>query len=165
LESIWKRLVDKEPEATDADRVCLVDCILTVWSIVETVHYDVVLDKLQRNQALLSARLRKWLAKQVLRAPSAQKVTTLMQEYATVFETYEPNFIWDHFPELDIRSDHGSLPRTGFMRFMSNMMHRLTGLWCDDEVATLTDIAFPPDEDEETTSIDMVRSARRGMRS
>jgi hypothetical protein len=42
----------------------------------------------------------------------------------------------------------------------SRLMYRLTGKWHDDEVADLTDIAFP---DKETT-IRMVQSARQSMR-
>jgi hypothetical protein len=163
LEGVWKRIVDKEPEA--GDRAQLVHNILLARYIVEMVRYDVAIDKAQRNLVKANTKVKKWLTKEVLRAPSRQKVEALMQEYGTVFENHEPNFIWDYFSELNIRSDHGALPRTGFMRFMSSMMHQLTGLWCDEEVATLTDIAFPPDEDEDVTSVDMVRSARRGMRS
>jgi hypothetical protein len=161
LEGIWKRFIEKEPEATTADRAWLVGYILEVWGIIETVRIDVVIDRSQRIITKANARLKKWLAKQVLSAPSHQKVAALIQEYATVFETHEPNFIWDFFPELDIRSDHGSLHRTAFMRFMSNMMHRLTGLWCDEEVRALTEAAFP----DMMITIDMVQSARRPMQS
>jgi hypothetical protein len=162
LEDIWKRFVDKHPEATVADRAQLVGHILEVWYIVEQVRYDVVIDRLQRLKAKAEAKLKKWLAKQVLSASSPQKVVALMQEYATVFETdLPPNFIWDFFPELDIRSDHGSLHRTAFMRFMSDMMRQLTGLWCDEEVRALTEAAFP----DMMITIDMVQSARRPMQS
>jgi hypothetical protein len=140
----------------------LVDYILMVWGIVEMVQYDLVEDRLRRNLAKVNTRLRKWLAKQIWSAPSYRKVATLMQEHATIFEADEPpNFIWDFFPELDIRSDHGSLPRSGFMRFMSNMMHQLTGLWCDDEVCAVTEAAFP----NMKTTVDMVQSARKLMQS
>jgi hypothetical protein len=162
LEDIWKRFVDKHPEATVADRAQLVGHILEVWYIVEQVRYDVVIDRLQRLKAKAEAKLKKWLAKQVLSASSPQKVVALMQEYATVFEPdLPPNFIWDFFPELDIRSDHGSLHRTAFMRFMSDMMRQLTGLWCDEEVRALTEAAFP----DMMITIDMVQSARRPMQS
>jgi hypothetical protein len=161
-QDIWKRFVDKHPEATVADRAQLVGHILEVWYIVEQVRYDVVIDRLQRLKAKAEAKLKKWLAKQVLSASSPQKVVALMQEYATVFETdLPPNFIWDFFPELDIRSDHGSLHRTAFMRFMSDMMRQLTGLWCDEEVRALTEAAFP----DMMITIDMVQSARRPMQS
>lgn len=62
---------------------------------------------------------------------------------------------------FDIRSDHGdSRPHTAFMRAASTWFYSRTKQWHDGTVATLTDIAFP---DREATSIDMVRSARRGM--
>jgi hypothetical protein len=47
------------------------------------------------------------------------------------------------------------------MRFMSDMMRQLTGLWCDEEVRALTEAAFP----DMMITIDMVQSARRPMQS
>jgi hypothetical protein len=65
-------------------------------------------------------------------------------------------------PLLDIRSDHdGSRQRTAFMRVAAHFFYNSTGEWHDGCVADLTDVAFP---DEEATSIDMVRSARRSVR-
>jgi hypothetical protein len=67
-----------------------------------------------------------------------------------------------HVALVDIRSDHkGSRQRTAFMRLAADFFYKATGEWHDNWIATLTDIAFP---DEEATSIDMVRSARRGIR-
>jgi hypothetical protein len=57
-----------------------------------------------------------------------------------------------------LRSDHdGSRQRTLFIRDVSNLVHDLTGRWLDDEVADLTEIAFPPRE----ITVDIVRAARR----
>jgi hypothetical protein len=64
-------------------------------------------------------------------------------------------------PVLSIRSNHDdSRSRTVFMRMASRLMHRTTGKWHDDDVATLTEIAFP---DKETT-VRMVQSARQSLR-
>jgi hypothetical protein len=64
-------------------------------------------------------------------------------------------------PLLDIRSDHnGSRQRTAFMRVAAHFFYNSAGEWHDGWVADLTDVAFP---DEEATSIDMVRSARRSV--
>jgi hypothetical protein len=85
----------------------------------------------------------------------------MLQPYAKFEELNEAMRQNELYPILTIRSDHaGSRTRTVFMRMASRLMHRTTGEWHDDDVATLTDIAFP---DEEATSIDMVRSARRGI--
>jgi hypothetical protein len=66
------------------------------------------------------------------------------------------------YPVLSIRSNHDdSRNRTVFMRMASRFMYQTTGEFHDKEVATLTNIAFPDKE----TLIDMVRSARRGIRS
>jgi hypothetical protein len=73
-QDIWKRFVDKHPEATVADRAQLVGHILEVWYIVEQVRYDVVIDRLQRLKAKAEAKLKKWLAKQVLSASSPRKL-------------------------------------------------------------------------------------------
>ena len=60
--------------------------------------------------------------------------------------------------ELSIRSDrNGSRRRTLFMQSISDTVHKLTNLRLDDEVAALTEIAFPGKE----LSGDAVRSATR----
>jgi hypothetical protein len=51
----------------------------------------------------------------------------------------------------------GSRKRQRFSARLSEHLHLLAGRWCDAEVATLTEIAFPGKE----ITIDMVRAARR----
>jgi hypothetical protein len=60
-------------------------------------------------------------------------------------------------PMLTIRSDRdGSRQRVIFMRELSAAVHDVAGLWLDEAVADLTDVAFPGTE----TTADAVRSAR-----
>jgi hypothetical protein len=51
----------------------------------------------------------------------------------------------------------GSLERQRFSARLSEHLHLLAGRWCDAEVATLTEIAFPGKE----ITIDMIRAARK----
>lgn len=121
-------------------------------------------NKLRRALSIADHRLKKYWAKRFVSAsPHGLPAILKEMEWFSGKSESEPNKLSDFFPELDIRSDHGgSRLRTAFMRFVSKMMHGLTGDWCDGEVATLTDIAFPQDE---STSEDSVRSARRSMRT
>ena len=73
----------------------------------------------------------------------------------------EHNFLSADGPLLKLRSDRGgSRQRTAFMRVASTYFHGLLGKWRDDWVADLANVGFP----DHDTTIDMVRSARRGIR-
>jgi hypothetical protein len=62
-------------------------------------------------------------------------------------------------PELVMKIDrNGSRKRQRFSARLSKHLHRLTGRWCHEEVATLTEIAFPEKKD---VTIDMIRAARK----
>ena len=170
IDEVWRKVVDKVPGVTideRSERSEFVETLLLIWRVVDLAKIDYAEEKIVRLMGIVETRIRKFFAKSILEAPS-QELPKLLQEYSKMSSGFgiqaTTNKIKRHFPEFDIRSDHSkSRLRTGYIRLVSNAMHQLTGEWCDDEVATLTDIAFP-DLDESTT-IDTVRSARRGIRS
>ena len=170
IDEIWRKIADKVPGVSNDERSAFVEefveTLLLIWRVVGLAEIDFVEEKLVRLMGILETRLRKFFAKSILEAPS-HDLPKLLQDYSKMSSGFgvqsTTNKIRHHFPEFEIRSDHSkSRLRTGYIRLVSNVMHQLTGEWCDGEVATLTDIAFP-DLDESTT-IDTVRSARRGMR-
>ncbi len=163
IDEIWRRLVDKQPELEDSDRGPFIMYLAKVWFIIEEARYEAARDKLRHVISIGDRRAKKYWAKRFINAPSHELPAILKEMAYFSEEESEPNKMSDFFPEIDIRSDHGgSRLRTAFMRFVSKIMHMLTGNWCDGEVATLTDIAFPQDE---STSEDSVRSARRSMQT
>jgi hypothetical protein len=164
IDEVWRRLVNKQPELKDDDRTIFIKCLTEMWVVIECARYDAAENELRHLTSVCEHRLKKYWAKRFVNASHHELPAILkeMEQFSGERES-EPTKLSDLFPELDIRSDHGgSRRRTAFMRFVSQMMHGLTGDWCDGEVATLTDIAFPQDE---STSEDAVRSARRSMRS
>jgi hypothetical protein len=165
IDEIWSKLVEKQPELADGDRILFIRYLADAWTVIELAQYEAAEKKLSRLIGIGDARLKKYYAKRFVSAPPHElpKILSEMAYFVSDDESGFSNKLSDYFPELDIRSDHeGSRLRTAFMRFMSRFARAATGDWCDDEVATLTDIAFPRDE---TTSTDMVRSARRSMRT
>jgi hypothetical protein len=169
VDEVWSRFVEKQPKLTDGDRTVFIKCLALGWGIVELARYEAVDKRLRQLAGTLEGRLKKYWAKRFIEA-SADELPKILKEMEWFSRECESSPIplsefplSEFFPELDIRSDHeGSRPRTGFMRFISKFAREVTGDWCDDEVATLTDVAFPRDE---STTIDMVRSARRPMRT
>jgi len=163
IDEVWRRFVDKQPKLADDDRVLFIAYLAEVWTIIETARYKAVEKRLRHLTGVLDARLKKYWAKRFVNA-SPDELPKILKEMEWFSRESESDSVplSDFFPELDIRSEHeGSRLRTGFMRFIFKWAREVTGDWCDDEVATLTDIAFPRDE---STTPDMARSARRSMR-
>jgi hypothetical protein len=164
IDDIWSRLVEKQPKLTDDGRLLFIEYLAEVWTVIQLARYEAVLKRLRHLMGVANARLKKYWAKRFVSA-SPHELPEILKEMESFsgWEHKRPDTpLSDFFPEMDIRSDHeGSRLRTAFMRFISNSTRALTGDWCDDEVATLTDIAFPRDE---STTTDMVRSARRPAR-
>jgi hypothetical protein len=170
IDKIWKKLVDDNPSIDTAsgrelflkslmdpwDGAFLADAITKVDAITRTARRDretKIKKRLARSFSKTSAR--EFLA-------HLHDASTDLQLFAKAEELRESLYQIKLYPLIDIRSDHaGSRTRTVFMRLASRLMHRTTGKWNDDEVATLTDIAFPG---KETTSIRMVQSARQSLR-
>ena len=159
IDEVWAKLVSKNPALGNDDLAEFLEYLGEVWTIIEDARYETAINKSRRLGDILRARLKRYWAKRFVNAPP-DEVPKILKEMER-FSENEPrpeNPLSDYFPELDIRES--SRLRTGFMRFASKGMHALTGEWCDGEVASLTDVAFPQ---AENTSEDMVRSARRGM--
>jgi hypothetical protein len=102
----------------------------------------------------------KWRVKRIAKAVTGDKTdwrerARLMQQGVDlcISQTRRPR------PDQEQRviDRDGSLKRQWFSARLSEYLHLGTGKWCDVEVATLTEIAFPGKD----VTIDMVRKARK----
>src|SRR5262249_32779606 len=161
IDEIWSRLVEKQPKLTDDGRLLFLAYLAEVWTVIQLARYEAVLKRLGHLTGVLDARLKEYWAKRFVSASPHElpEILKEMEWFSGKGHKHPDNPLSDVFPELDIRSARGGARlRTTIRRFISNCTRALTGDWCDDEVAALTDIAFPRDE---STNADMVRSARR----
>jgi len=171
IDQIWKKLVEDNPSIdTTSKRELFLKGLVVVWLLTSVAVSMAKLQMLSRQMKRdKETNIKKTLARSLSSKTSAGKLLALLHDAGTKLELLaeaekllEALYQDEFYPLLNIRSNHDdSRPRTAFMRAASRRMHKTTGKWHDNEVADLTDIAFP---DEETT-IDMVRSARRGIRS
>ncbi len=173
IDKIWKKLVDDNPSIdTASERELFLKGLMDSWDCIVIANAKPTIDAYIRT-VLEGETIRKKALARCFSKMSARELLALLQNTSTA-ATLQGSAKLEELTEalhqnkiyrlIDIRSNHnGSRPRTAFMR-ASRLMHRTTGKWHDNEVALLTDIAFPPNEDEDVTSTDVVRSARRGMR-
>jgi hypothetical protein len=169
IDEIWKKIVADNPsidttsgresflkELTDPwDYALLADNAARVRAYRRTLQDEETKIKKALIRSLSKTSGRKLLA-------DLHDAITKLQPFAKFEEIYEGFCRAELYPLVNIRSSRaGSRIRTVFMRTASHLMHRTTGKWHDDEVATLTDIAFPG---EEATTIRMVQSARQSIR-
>ena len=115
-------------------------------------------NELNAKAAAMTAELKKLQAKKTSEVDrEAKKVP--FEKRADVWERAGKRL---RLPPLDIsrprvRSDrNGSRARTYFMREISGYVRDLTGRWLDEQVATITEIAF----DKRDIDVDTVRKAR-----
>jgi hypothetical protein len=168
IDKIWKKIVDDNPLMNTAPKH-----ELFLKDLMKVCNSTFVAYALAKFEAFMRAtkknnKYKKTLARSLSSKTSTRELLALLRDANTVFETVaeiekEHEAIYQHrlYPILNIRSDHKrSRKRTVFMRMASRLMYRITGKWHDDEVADLTDIAFPNKE----TSVRMVQSARQSMR-
>jgi hypothetical protein len=182
IDGIWRALTPAQPgqDLAPTSALLLIRVLKTIWMYSGGAVTQALMTDCERASAEYVASSSKeiadWLAAKLAdksvspedKATLVSKTRSFFQKAATFQATTHNlvNFVRTkvsgNIPQLNIRSDHGgSRQRTAFMRMAADFFHKTTGKWHDDEVATLTDIAFP---DEEATTIDMVRSARRGVR-
>jgi hypothetical protein len=172
IERIWQDLMRSSglpvvKDITDSTdlRTAFVSVLWGCWGLSESSSSLLEMHHLHRMRAELEAILSKWAAKLALLKIPPQLKAELLElagdTFARLPRMREPADLPSIVRLVDIRSDHdGSRQRTAFMRVASTWFHQTTGQWHDDWVADLTNVAFP---DYETT-IDVVRSARRGIR-
>jgi hypothetical protein len=172
IDKIWKKLVDGNPSIDSAlGRELFLRELADPWDIALLADNVAGVKKLRQTWQAEKIKTKKALARSISKTSSTKELLALLhnastkfQQFARFEEFYEGYCQNELYPLIDVRSPRaGSRNRTVFMRVASDFMRRITGEWHDDWVAELTDIAFPPDEDEDVTSIDMVRSARRGV--
>jgi hypothetical protein len=165
-EELWQRLsgplfARPEGDAWYSIAVRLINVVLAIRNEVESREKLAALKKSgseSRKAAALS------ILKKIARAASAGKATdhpAVWRERARLFQQaadFCTSLISHPLPVTDISVDRkGSLKRQRFSARLSEHLHLLAGRWCDAEVATLTEIAFPGKE----ITTDIVRAARR----
>jgi hypothetical protein len=173
IDEVWKKIVDDNPSIdTASERELFLKNLMDAWDGIEIADIAAKSEVLERRIQDVTTKIKKTLARSLSETTSAKELLALLQnagkelqlftEMEELYDVTSKALYQNKFYQLiDIRSDHaGSRPRTVFMRLASRLMHGTTGKWHDDEVATLTDIAFPGKE----TSIRMVQSARQSMR-
>jgi hypothetical protein len=177
LDKFWKKLVDDNPSMdTAAKREAFLDGLLSASYSPLLADAVAKLGALKRMLRDKEINIKKALARGLPKTPARELLAllhdadTTLQPFAHFEKIFETLYQVKLLSLIDIRSDHASSRtrssrgRTAFMRVASFIMHRTTGKWHDDEVATLADIAFPPGDEEEATTIRMVQSARQFMR-
>jgi hypothetical protein len=182
IDSIWRALTSAQPkqDLAPTSALLLIKVLKTIWMYSDGAITQALMTDGERAAAKYIASSSKeiadWLAAKLAdKSISPEDKATLVSETRSFFQkaaTFQAvnhdlvNFVRTkvpgNIPRLNIRSDHdGSRQRTAFMRMAADFFYKTTGEWHDGWNADLTNVAFP---DEETT-IDMVRSARRGAPS
>jgi hypothetical protein len=168
IDKIWKKIVDDNPSIdTASERELFLKGLMGAWDGARLADIQAKVDApwFENEETKIKKALGRSFSKTSARELLAllHDASAKLQQLAKMEELYEGLYQNKFYQLIHIRSNHaGSRTRTVFMRVASRRMYETTGKWHDPEVATLTDIAFP---DEEATSVDMVRSARRGIRS
>jgi hypothetical protein len=151
------------------ERAAFVGCLANVWMSSELANAQAQLRKKERHLVKAATHAEKSIAKAITDKKVARKdkfACVLTEACKRLTEVDKVRAELDshlrYYSMLDIRSDRdGSRQHTAFMRVASSFFHEAIGEWHDDWVADLTNVAFL---DYETTT-DMVRSARRRVRS
>jgi hypothetical protein len=170
IDRIWKVYTTKGvfPD-TPEGRLKFVGCLCDIWNATFISDTMVVADLVDRNIKLKLKAAGVLVSKIVMdKAVPREVKADLLSKASEFFEKVKFCSDDDLLKQkrwLSVRSDHdGTRQHTAFIRAAATFFRETTGEWHDKEVADLTDIAFPPDEDGDVTSIEMVRSARRGVR-
>jgi hypothetical protein len=169
IDRIWRAFIQKG--IPDNNPSPFIRCVAIMWSASERAVQGAARVDLERAISEMRAAEMRWVAKTILdkKMPPDGKAAVMDWASANLKLDVEicnlgkgdDNFLSADGSLLKIRSDHdGSRQRTAFMRVATHYFHELLGEWRDDWVADLANVGFP---DHETT-VDMVRSARRGIR-
>jgi hypothetical protein len=171
VDRIWQTYVDKGLPDNAENRAIFMRMLKIMWKASERAVERAARVDLERavdkSQALEMGLIAKIILDERFSPETKAQVTDWASkvfkhdaEYRKL-DSGTDNFLSGDGPLLNIRSDHaGSRQRTAFMRVSSNYFHQTMGQWHDDWVADLTNAAFP----DHDTTIDTVRSARRGIR-
>jgi hypothetical protein len=172
IDRIWRSYVDKGLPDNAANRTTFIRMLCIMWDASERavrraarVDWERAVDEWHTAVMELVAKaiLEKGLSSEdkVCFTNWASEVLKKDAEYRAQ-DKGTNNFLSGDGPLLNIRSNHtGSRQRTAFMRVASTYFHQTMGQWHDVWVVDLTNVAFP----DHVTDRDMVRSARRGIRS
>jgi hypothetical protein len=170
INSIWQGYIDVGIATNTAEqRAAFIRSLYTMWrdSLVPEVLVELnkAIRAIGKAKGVASKMLAPWIES---KKPSLKDKVQVANLAASSFQSMadaEERLAKGKqaLARFDLRSDKGgSRRRTVFMRSAADCFYQKTGQWHDNWVADLTDVAFP-DRDTATT-IDMVCSARRGMR-
>ena len=169
LDRIWQALIEKGlPENNPSP---FIECVAIMWRASERAVIGATRVDVERAFSKMLTTQMRAVAKTIVdeKIPPQEKVALLEWACASLKADVEyrnlgkgeRNFLSADGPILKLRSDRGgSRQRTAFMRVASTYFHKILGKWRDDWVADLANVGFP----DQDTTIDMVRSARRGIR-
>jgi len=177
IDKIWRDYAESTGETDTAElREKFVTCLSLIWQYSEGANLMAATKRAIRGIHKVSDMVDKWIAKRIadknLPLEIKAKVASFSDKWFKRLVEGSPDSCEPPLKELEakidsplalVRSEHSEKgrQRTVFMRKASDFFYGGTGQWHDDWVADLTDLGFP--EFGETT-IEMVRSARRGMR-
>ena len=163
VDHIWEGYLAKGQKDGSAERVDFIKNLVRVFCASMNAEDSAKILDIARSLKRIAAEryksLSKVLANESVAAEEKLRLLERVGKSIRLIATFDKE---KHvLQRWHIRSDRdGTRSRTAFMRAAANLFHRETGEWRDDWVVDLTNAAYP---DAEAT-IDMARSARRGIR-